>query len=170
MTIPRVLLASLLLLALPARAAAPGLAPHSFEGRLLAAHNQERAAHGIARLHWSPKLAAQAGTWAQTLAARGAFEHSASRHGAGENLWMGTTGYFAPEDMIGKFVKEGRRFRPGRFPDVSSSGNWADVGHYTQLIWPATQEVGCALETGHGNDVLVCRYYPAGNMMGALIP
>ena len=170
MTVPRVLIAMFVLLALPARAAAPGLAPQSFEGRLLAAHNQARVAHGIAPLQWSAKLAGQAGIWAQTLAARGAFEHSPSRQGAGENLWMGTTGYFAPEDMIGEFVKEGRRFRPGRFPDVSSSGNWADVGHYTQVIWPATQEVGCALQTGHGKDVLVCRYLPAGNMMGALVP
>lgn len=170
MTLPRILIAMMFMLALPARAAAPGIAPQSFEGRVLAAHNAERAAHGIAPLHWSAALATQADTWAQTLAARGAFEHSPSRQGAGENLWMGTTGYFGPEDMIGGFVKEGRRFRPGRFPDVSNTGNWADVGHYTQLIWPATQEVGCALETGHGNDVLVCRYFPAGNMMGALVP
>lgn len=170
MTMPRILIAMLFMLALPARAAAPGVAPLSFEGRLLAAHNEERVAHGIRPLHWSATLAAQADSWAQTLASRGILYHSAERQGAGENLWMGTSGYFVAEDMVGGFVKEGNHFRPGRFPDVSNTGNWADVGHYTQLIWPATQEVGCALETGHGNDVLVCRYFPAGNMMGAQVP
>ena len=28
------------------------------------------------------------------------------------------------------------------------------------------REVGCAVATARGNDVLVCRYYPAGNVMG----
>jgi hypothetical protein len=43
------------------------------------------------------------------------------------------------------------------------------VGHYTQLIWPTTREVGCAVAKGQGNDVLVCRYAPAGNVLGEKI-
>ena len=166
MGLVRLMFAVLVVLALPARAAAP----QSFEGRLLAAHNGERTAHGIAPLRWSPQLAAQADVWARALTARGAFEHSPDRQGAGENLWIGTAGYYSPEAMVGAFVGEGVQFRAGRFPKVSRTGNWTDVGHYTQLIWPATREVGCALETGRGNDVLVCRYFPAGNMMGDQVP
>ena len=141
-----------------------------FVARILAAHNQERTRIGEQPLTWSPRLAAQARVWAQSLAARGAFEHSRDRAGAGENLWMGTPGYFEPEDMIGSFIREGRNFRPGAFPDVSRTGNWADVGHYTQLIWPATREVGCAIAEGRGNEVLVCRYFPSGNWVGQKVP
>lgn len=170
MSIVRILLALACLIAIPARAEAPGGAPNAFAGRLLATHNAERVRLGIAPLKWSPVLAQQASEWADTLAARGVFEHATDRKGAGENLWRGTTGFYSPEQMIGAFVREGAYFRAGKFPNVSTTGKWQDVGHYTQLIWPATQEVGCALARGGGKDVLVCRYFPAGNFMGQQVP
>jgi len=34
------------------------------------------------------------------------------------------------------------------------------------VVWRDTQEVGCAVATARGNDVLVCRYWPAGNVWG----
>ena len=149
--------------------AAPGEdAPprEGFAERLLIAHNIERERRGVPRLQWSPRLAAQAQVWAATLARSNRFEHAADRSGAGENLWMGTAGRYSPEAMIDGFVAEGRHFRPGRFPDVSRTGNWLDIGHYTQLIWRDTRELGCAVSHGTGSDILVCRYFPAGNMVG----
>lgn len=154
-----------LLIATPALAAADDYAP-----RWLAAHNQERAQLSMAPLRWSARLAAEAKSWADLLARRGTFEHAAERDGAGENLWWGTSGFFAADDMIGAFLAEKRNFRAGRFPDVSRDGNWAAVGHYSQIIWPGTREVGCALAQGNGRDVLVCRYWPAGNVMGQQVP
>ena len=166
MSIARLLYALCLLLAVPALAQTAG----SFDARILAAHNAERARMGIQPLRWNPMLAAQAGVWARDLASRGAFEHARDRLGAGENLWMGTSGYYSPEAMIGAFIAEKQYFRPGKFPEVSSSGRWQDVGHYTQLIWAGTTEVGCAAATGNGRDVLVCRYLPAGNVIGQAVP
>ena len=61
-------------------------------------------------------------------------------------------------------------FRPARFSDVSTTGNWADVGHYTQMIWPGTQRIGCAIAKAARSDVLVCRYWPAGNVMDRPVP
>ena len=144
---------------------------NSFGARLLAAHNAERGRTGAPPLRWSSALAKEADSWAEALARKGRLEHASAdvRHGMGENLWMGSAGYFSAEDMIGGFVAERDKFRPGIFPQVSRTGNWADVGHYTQLIWPGTQEVGCAVAKGQGNDVLVCRYAPAGNIYGEKI-
>lgn len=82
---------------------------------------------------------------------------------------MGTAGYFTPQQMIAHFAAEKQHFRAGDFPQVSRTGNWADVGHYTQIVWATTREVGCATARGARFDVLVCRYWPAGNLMGARI-
>ena len=162
------LIAAILAAATPLLAAGPD--GSGVYARLLSAHNRERARLGIASLAWNDRLAAEAQQWANSLARRRAFEHSRGRRGIGENLWTGTAGAYSPEEMIGGFIDEARWFRPGKFPDVSRSGKWADVGHYTQLIWPATREVGCALARGRADDVLVCRYWPAGNVMGQRVP
>ncbi|MFC4295204.1 CAP domain-containing protein [Novosphingobium tardum] len=142
---------------------------NSFAYHLLAAHNLEREQRGVAPLKWSARLAGQAQQWADRLASANRFEHATDRAGAGENLWMGPAGRYSAEAMIGGFIDERRYFRPGQFPNVSKTGSWHDIGHYTQLIWPATKEVGCAVSKSGINDILVCRYFPAGNVMGERI-
>lgn len=139
-----------------------------FAGQLLAAHNSERDRAGLPRLAWSNRLAQDAQTWAVQLSRKGALQHASTheRGGMGENLWMGSAGYYSAEDMVGGFLAERAKFRPGTFPQVSRTGNWADVGHYTQIIWPRTTEVGCAVAKGGAHDFLVCRYNPAGNTIG----
>ena len=137
----------------------------SFETRILMAHNAERARLRQSPLIWSARLAENAEKWARTLAKTGAFEH-APQSMEGENLWAGTQGDYSPEEMVGFWIDEKKFFTAGKFPQVSSSGNWTDVGHYTQLIWYDTTQLGCALATGSHEDVLVCRYDPPGNWIG----
>jgi uncharacterized protein YkwD len=140
-----------------------------FAARVLASHNVERGRLGMRPLHWSAQLSQDAQQWADSLARRGAFEHAQGRDDTGENLWMGAANWFSPEQMVGEFLSERAAFRPGRFPNVSNTGNWSDVGHYTQVIWPETQAVGCAIARGGRQEVLVCRYWPAGNVDGERI-
>ncbi|MBB4857237.1 hypothetical protein HNO88_000544 [Novosphingobium chloroacetimidivorans] len=139
-----------------------------FEQRVLAAHNRERSALGIAPLRWDPALAASARLWAAHLSASGRFEHAPERadEPQGENLWAGTRGYYGLEAMVDGWVREKRYFRPGTFPHNSTTGRVEDVGHYTQLVWRETRRVGCALASGTREDVLVCRYSEAGNYIG----
>ncbi|MWV28002.1 SCP-like extracellular [Erythrobacter sp. GH3-10] len=133
---------------------------------LLEEHNRARAQVGVPRLQWSIRLAREANEWAQHLAQQGRMIHATrdQRAGSGENLWMGHAGYYGADTMVGGFVAERQHFRNGEFPKVSSTGNWRDVGHYTQVIWRGTREVGCAVARGRQNDFLVCRYFPAGNV------
>ena len=157
-----------LALATPLLAGATGRLT-SLDERLLAAHNRERSAAGIAALAWDPALAAEAADWGGELAASGEFEHDPDTDGEdpqGENLWAGTKGAYAPEEMVEGWIEEKRHFRPGRFPDNSATGDFADVGHYTQLMWRETDRVGCALAAGAEEEVLVCRYRTAGNVVG----
>ena len=147
-------------------AGAPG---NRFAGELLEAHNSERVTFGAPKLQWSDKLAAEAHQWAQTLAREGRMRHAMNdeRKGAGENLWMGPAGQYSASFMVGAFAEEKRHFREGKFPHISRTGNWRDVGHYTQVVWHGTREVGCAVARNQSDDFLVCRYWPAGNTYGA---
>ncbi|MBU1756910.1 MAG: SCP-like extracellular [Alphaproteobacteria bacterium] len=142
---------------------------NGFASRVLGSHNAERERLRLPGLKWNAHLEREAAEWAHSLGQRGVLEHAegASRRGTGENLWMGTAGAWDVETMVGMFLAEREHYRHGAFPDVSRTGNWADVGHYTQIVWRDTREVGCAMVTARGNDVLVCRYYPAGNVWGA---
>lgn len=147
----------------------PHTQPQASEAeRLLTVHNAERSRLGLPPLQWNAALARDASDWAKVLLSRRALQHAsaAERKGNGENLWMGTAGAWNSDAMVGMFLDERRYFRAAAFPDVSLTGNWTDVGHYTQIVWRDTKEVGCAIDTGNGVDVLVCRYHPAGNVFG----
>lgn len=158
----------MLLLAAPALLGSLG-SRVDVEDRLLAAHNRERADVGAPPLVWDERLARDAAEWAQELADSGRFEHSPDdldSEPQGENLWAGTAGHFQPEAMVGLWSEEKRHYRAGTFPDNSVTGRVEDVSHYTQLIWQDTQAVGCAVRKNAREDVLVCRYSNAGNVIG----
>jgi hypothetical protein len=139
-----------------------------FELRVLAAQNRERQALGLEPLKWNQQLSQSAQQWADYLASTGRFEHAPENRASpvGENLWAGTKGYYAPEAMVDAWVREKRFFHVGVFPNNSTTGKVEDVGHYTQLIWRDTTEVGCAKATSAREDILVCRYLNAGNYIG----
>jgi hypothetical protein len=138
--------------------------------QILAAHNKYRAEVKVTSVTWSNALAQDAQKWANHLASLGGQQliHSPNnqRPNQGENLWMGTAGYFSLMQMVDSWGEEKRYFRNGAFPNVSSTGNWADVGHYTQIVWRKTTQIGCGMAKAGGNDILVCRYSPPGNYMG----
>ncbi|MCA1748931.1 MAG: CAP domain-containing protein [Sphingomonadales bacterium] len=135
---------------------------------MIEVHNAARRAVGVPALTWDAGLARDARIYAEELARDERFDHSPSstREGQGENLWMGTRGAYTFAEMAGGWVDERRHFRRGRFPDNSTSGDWLDVGHYTQIVWRTTQRVGCGVASNARDDYLVCRYAPQGNIVG----
>ena len=136
---------------------------------MLSGQNDARARLGLAPLSWNESLAADARTYAEELARTGRFEHSPQPRGnppQGENLWTGTRRAYSYGEMVSHWVAEGRLYRPLPVPDSSSSGRFGDVGHYTQIVWRATREVGCAEAHNRTDDYVVCRYLPAGNLLG----
>jgi uncharacterized protein YkwD len=144
----------------------------SLEREWLSEHNKERARLGVKPLAWDAKLAAAAGAHAALMAKTDVYEHADQTDGPnvqGENMWMGTNGAYTAADMVGSWIAEKVDFEAGVFPQVSKTGNWVDIGHYTQLIWPETRHVGCALAGNARDEYVVCRYFPAGNVLGEQI-
>src|SRR6188472_2152011 len=134
---------------------------------ILTVHNQERAAVGVSPLTWSDTLAAGAQTWAQHLATTGDFSHDTNvPNGVGENIagFNPSLGVSAPGEGQSLWVDEKKDYQGG----VLTPENWYPTGHYTQMVWKDTKEVGCGTAGGEGHpySILVCRYSPSGNYMG----
>jgi uncharacterized protein YkwD len=138
-----------------------------FVNTILSMHNSERAAVGVPALVWSDDLAAQAKTWAEHLAATGQFGHDPNRGTVGENL----AGYFTG---VGQGVQDWINEKKDYHGGVLTPENWSPSGHYTQMVWRGTTQIGCGTAPPNGQpspaglafSVLVCRYSPPGNYMG----
>lgn len=160
---------TLILLACAVAACGPATAQDpSLAGAMLAVHNRERARLGVPGLAWDPRLAAAAAAYARQLARLGRLEHAtpAARAGAGENLAMGTQGFYSAAALAEGWAAEKSIFVEGIFPNVTRAGAQGAVGHYTQMVWRGTTSVGCATASDGRNLYLVCRYLPPGNFIG----
>jgi len=158
---------ALSLLAVPAAAQAPQGATGELAQRILAAHNRERAAVGHPPLAWDPALAGAAASYGPVLASLRQLVHSPreTRPVQRENLAMASHGTLSPEQLVNLWSREKLLMHPGVFPAVSRPGRWEDVAHYTQMVWPTTTRVGCAIFAAD-MDYLICRYSPPGNIDG----
>jgi uncharacterized protein YkwD len=135
---------------------------------LLAYHNKLRADVGSPPLQWDPVLADHALGHARTIADTGQPVHSAraGRKAERENVSLGMRGLSNPLQLAQVWGAEQRNFRAGVFPDISTTDDWSDAGHYSQMVWSETTEVGCGFARGRRADALVCRYLPPGNQDG----
>lgn len=133
-------------------ASAPVMA-QDISGDVLNAHNALRAKHGVPALSWSGKLAGVAQAWADQCV----FEHSSN--GLGENLAQGDG--FPPAQFVRDWYDEIGAY------DFNAPGDSEATGHFTQVVWKATKQVGCGLAQCSDGALLVCNYSPPGNLEGA---
>ncbi len=125
------------------------------------AHNRHRAQHCAPPLAWSDEIAAVAEAWATRLRdADCSFQHSQSKK-YGENLFfMGPAGVATGADAVDDWYSEVKDY------DFSRPGFGMNTGHFTQVVWRGTQQVGCGTARCSGGDIWVCNYYPPGNVLG----
>lgn len=125
-------------------------------------HNQARAQVGVPPLRWSNTLARYAQQWADNLAATGGFAHRGrDGTGYGENIFGGSNG-FGPADAARSWLSEKRVYRDGPV----TNQNFGAVGHYTQMVWRTTTEVGYGFARGRNGVIVVANYGPGGNITG----
>ena len=133
-------------------------------------HNVARAEYGSRPLVWDPLLAEGAASYARQLTTLGRVHAPRDgRKNIRENLLQSLRGQRSPTQMVGVWTAERQYFKPGVFPDVSTTGDWSKVGHYTQMIWPTTTTIGCAIHSDTKYDWTVCRYSPPGNRDGTMV-
>ena len=137
---------------------------------MVTAHNQWRADVHVPPLVWSDKLAGIAQGWANTLKNDNCgFYHSGN--GYGENLYMASAilwsdGRRELQRISDKHVADswGAEIKDYNYATNSCTGV---CGHYTQVVWAGTKEVGCAVSVCSDKaQIWVCTYYPAGNIIG----
>ncbi len=137
---------------------------------ILAHHNKIRNDLNIPPLRWSAELAAYAQDWADTLASsyNCSLVHRQNQgentQGYGENLFGGSSSEsFKPMDASLAWYSEIQQYTYGKLDE----NNWSNTGHYTQMIWKNTNEMGVGMATCPGGGVIVvANYNPPGNFMG----
>jgi pathogenesis-related protein 1 len=137
----------------------------------LAAHNAVRTKAGVLSLRWSPELAELAQDRATQLAATCVLDHGGLPDGLGENLLRAmpsptaapTPGDYvlAPSRVVGAWAAEAADFDA----EVNRCAPGRQCGHFTQLVWGTTEEVGCGrARCASPAEVWVCDYRPGGNI------
>jgi uncharacterized protein YkwD len=142
---------------------------------MVAAHNQVRASAkptpkpSLPPMTWSPEAARVAQAWANACR----FEHNAKRGKYGENLAAAAPpGSRTNAQVVHDWGAEAADY-------TYSSNTCAPgkvCGHYTQVVWRDTTQVGCATAICTKNSpfgarapkwqLWVCNYTPPGNYVG----
>ena len=131
-------------------------------------HNKVRKDVGTPPLEWSVELASYAQVWADNLAKKNcAFEHRPHsgefKQIHGENIFWGSAASYTVLDASESWYSEIKDYKHGPLRD----DNWSVAGHYTQMVWKSTTQVGIAQAVCKGGEILiVANYDPAGNYMG----
>jgi uncharacterized protein YkwD len=158
---------------------------NTFNTEILAQHNIKRALHvDTPALNNSlTALTEVAQGYSKYLEDNNLFEHSVSEFG--ENLY--TFASTEPFQVTEENCKKAAADAVNAWYDEIKFFNWekpsldsplGDVGHFTQVIWRDTQQVGCGLAIGDSpitfkdnsfyKNYVVCNYEKAGNFVNAL--
>jgi glioma pathogenesis-related protein 2 len=124
---------------------------------MLALHNAKRRLHCAADLTWSSALVAAAQTWADRCEL--AHAPRSVNPNQGENLARGPGRLGEAAFLFGGWYDEVRQY------NFRAPGFQKGTGHFTQIIWRGTREVGCAFASCNGRRHWVCRYLPQGNIV-----
>ena len=134
----------------------------------IAFHNKVRKEVGVAPLQWSGQLASFAQAWADNLASSGCkLKHRPSSgdwaQQYGENIFFASDARANALDASKAWYSEIKDFTYGKL----NSNNWAKTGHYTQMVWRNSTQVGMGSATcPSGAVIIVANYNPRGNYMG----
>lgn len=143
---------------------------------MIAHHNVHRSNHSASALTWSDDLA----NTAQSIAATCVYAHNTTANGGGygQNIAAGVDSTNISAVITDLFYNGEVNYFDGLYgeanPDMTNFESW---GHFSQIVWKGTTEVGCATydcsSSGLANTgeyvspyFTVCNYGPPGNYAG----
>ncbi|BBM97867.1 pathogenesis-related protein 1 [Marchantia polymorpha subsp. ruderalis] len=122
-------------------------------------HNTARSEVGVQNLTWSSTVASFASQWANDLASQGGALQHRSKNPYGENIYWASWRTNA-SDAVKSWVSEKDYY--SYLSNTCEDGQ--QCGHYTQVLWNNTLELGCAsAPCPDGGTISVCNYNPPGN-------
>lgn len=130
----------------------------------LAFHNQVRQEVGVSPLIWSSELSAYAQEWADYLASKGCdlVHHRPKKKNSvqyGENIYMGYGKVNTALDASKSWYSE--------IDEYKKTGYSYKTGHYTQMVWRNTTQIGIGVaRCPNGAYIVVANYNPPGNYVG----
>jgi uncharacterized protein YkwD len=139
--------------------------------QMLDLHNGRRRTCGVSALSWSWDVADSAQTWAdgchKSLSSPSSFCHQNNekdcgkfaRNPYGENLHWGPSA--SPQSADSGWYGEIKNYD---FKNPVYTGKPKEVGHFTQMVWRASTQLGCAKKVCGEHILWVCRYNAPGNM------
>jgi len=130
----------------------------------LDSHNKCRAKHGVKPLRLNQKICEYSQKWAEKLASSELLEHSGS-HQYGENLyycWHSDPRIVMKgNEPVESWYSEVKTHKYGGKPRTN------ETGHFTQVVWKDTKELGVGVaKSKSGKVFVVTNYSPPGNFIG----
>ncbi|XP_047320399.1 pathogenesis-related protein PR-1-like [Impatiens glandulifera] len=131
--------------------------------QFLGPQNVARAALRLPPLTWSNKLQQYAEAYANRRKGDCALIHS-PENTYGENIFWGSGTDWSPAQAVELWLSEKQYYN--YFSNSCEQGQ--ECGHYTQIVWRNTKQVGCARVVCNGGKgvFMTCNYDPPGNYIG----
>ncbi|OXA51179.1 Golgi-associated plant pathogenesis-related protein 1 [Folsomia candida] len=134
--------------------------PREYIEECLQVHNELRTKHGSPPMAIKEEMCKIAQAWANHLTTIGKMEHS-NTEGFGENIYWATNDPSA-RTAVEKWYSEIKDYNFASASDQPQKG----TGHFTQVVWKESVELGVAKATGAKGTYVVAVYAPQGNYMG----
>ena len=129
----------------------------SFGKALLSANNKLRSQHGSSPLKWSSSAASKAQEWATHLAKSGTLQHG-NHEGMGQNLAYKMGQELTAQEVADMWYQEISNY------DFNRPGFSSNTGHFTQMIWADSTEMGAARAVSGNRSFVVANHTPPGNI------
>lgn len=143
-----------------------------FRANVIRLHNHYRKLHGVGRVKRNPELHESAQKWADYLLSQPNLSNSNFMFKSmrvGENIASRRSNApcdYSAEEVVEHWYLEHNKYSPDSEPqDVQG------IGNFTQLVWKGSREIGIGKaskqdeETGATRVIVVCHYFPAGNVL-----
>lgn len=151
------------------------------QNQVIKSHNHFRQELSLPAIKWSKKLEQSSQNYANKLAKRGCvLQHSGIKN-IGENIYWASaltrtrttsdgvvTKSKTVQTINGTQVVEAWGSEKSDYDyETNSCQQSKQCGHYTQMIWRMTTQIGCAKAVcDNSAQVWVCHYSPPGNYVG----